>query len=674
MCVLVSQFSLPGLAAGSETSEESFATLRQGKELLEKGKYAEAAESLKAAYAELPAIRDYTLFFMAKTHNRTKGFDASAGYIDELLSSYPDSPLRKKARALRVRNLLLAGEADPLNQVFSVNAALDSRVNAALGSLEAYVTDYPEDAEMTFLLARLLKKLGKTERAKKVFILVYTGSSSYSEPAYQELSPQDITTDHLFAKASGLMKAMEYKKAETILRKILPGAKGTLREEVQRNLGLALFRQKRYGEASDSFLKAGDLYNAARSLFRAGELVSFREIVSRLASMEDKRAGSLLIAYAAKKRREGKPEESLTMYGKVRKEYPSLGEEALWGMAWTYYRKGDFADAAELFAELNEKYPGSRYIYWGKRSAEQDNQQDAASKRNEEPQGKKAFTKDFYSLLSYARNKDTLTGRSVSNVQWAFPSGGAVRGQSLSGAWAQKLSPDILPLFERSLILMGIGMKEEAVTELVRISNRVSSPEALLEVCRTLRDVGAYKRSITLISRLSEEKGARLGERMDINDILYPLAYWSTVSEVADLYKIDPFILLAVMREESRFDPHARSIAGALGLMQIMPQTAYSLDKHLKIDISDNSEIYNIRVNITIGAYYLNSLLKEFGSLPVALAAYNAGHDKVREWIKEGGYKSHDEFIEDIPYDETRNYVKRVLLTYFAYLNLTDRQ
>jgi len=108
--------------------------------------------------------------------------------------------------------------------------------------------------------------------------------------------------------------------------------------------------------------------------------------------------------------------------------------------------------------------------------------------------------------------------------------------------------------------------------------------------------------------------------------------------------------------------------------MQIMPHTARTLDRRLNLDISDDAAIYDVKTNVTIGGYYLNSLLKEFGSLPVALAAYNAGHDKVREWIKEGNYKSFDEFIEDIPYEETRTYVKRVLLTYATYMNLWEKQ
>jgi soluble lytic murein transglycosylase len=157
---------------------------------------------------------------------------------------------------------------------------------------------------------------------------------------------------------------------------------------------------------------------------------------------------------------------------------------------------------------------------------------------------------------------------------------------------------------------------------------------------------------------------------IDINTILYPTAYWHILKPIADKNDIDPMIVLSVMREESRFDPDARSIAGALGLMQIMPQTAQALNRGLRMEIDDSAKILDIEINIALGAYYLSALIKEFGSLPPAIAAYNAGEHKVREWLKKGAYTSYDEFIEDIPYDETKNYVKRVLLTYAVYLDM----
>jgi soluble lytic murein transglycosylase len=674
---------------GGVSSSDSVSALRKGKELLEKGTYDKALESLQSAYAELPVIGDYTLLFVAKAYNRLERFDESSRCIGELLKTYPDSPLVKRARALQINNVFLTRDIAWQNQK-SPGGEFPPPLSAgkseeALKYVESYAADYPDDAGMSFFFARLLKNQGRTDRAKKLFLKIYSGNNGFSELARQELQPSDITPEDMFAKASNLMKAFEHKKAEVILRKILPAAREPFRGDVLKTLGQALFRQKRYREASEVFLKAGDIYNGSRSLFRAGDLSAFTETVSRLSSMKDKRAGSLLIAYAAKKRRDGKMDEAVDIYQDVKRRYPVLTEDALWGIAWSHYRSGDFNKAEEYLTSLTERYPNSRYSYWKQRCGERETTSNTSEAGTDDarihPQGdkpvtlpnSKSFRKDFYRMLAYVGDTDNFSGRAPSRASWSR-SGRAFPDDSRRGMEPQRLPPDILPLYERFTILMELGMKDDAVVELVRLSNKITHPDLLLSLCRMLQDIGAYKRSISMISRFSDEKGLKWGDGTDVADILYPLAYWQTVSEISEHYALDPFILLAVMREESRFDPQARSIAGALGLMQIMPHTAFSLDKQLKMDIADASEIYNIRINITVGAYYLNSLLKEFASLPVALAAYNAGHDRVREWVKEGRYRSYDEFVEDIPYDETRNYVKRVLLTYFTYLSLGDRQ
>lgn len=659
LCVmLLSAPSYAGINAGPSGLHKNF---RHGKELFEKGRYDESIVAFRTAYGELPVIGDYTLLFMAKAHNRMERFDDSERCIDQLLKEYPDSSLKKKARALRLRNLVLSRETTPLNQKAQggyADSLTPDRAAVVIKHLESYVNDYPDDAEMLFFMARMMKKIGKIDTAKKLFIRIYIGNSPFSEAAYRELKPSDIKPDDMFAKALNLMKAYEFSTAETILRKILPFAGDSLHEDVQKNLGLALFRQKRYKEAAGAFLKAGDLYNGARSLYRAGDFGAFMKTVEELVTMEDKRAGPLLIAYASKKRREGKTEEALEIYNDVAVKYPSLAEDILWGIAWTHYRKGDHRKALDALTELNKKYPDPRYLYWSRRCMGHDMSLHGTP---DEQQGLKGSKRDFYSLLASMRDAENLNSRSVTQATWGKPG----RFPGLSG----DPPSDILPAIERFAILREVEMKDDAAAEILRIANKASRPDVLVYLSRALQELGEYKRSIGLLSRLPEEKGIP-----DVSDILYPLAYWQTVGEVSAQYGLNPFILLSVIREESRFDPNARSIAGALGLMQIMPQTALALDRHLKLDIGDVSEIYNIRVNVSIGAYYLNSLLKEFVSLPVALAAYNAGHDRVREWIREGRYVSPDEFIEDIPYEETRNYVKRVLHTYFTYLNLTRGQ
>jgi soluble lytic murein transglycosylase len=688
LCICTSLPSCALAGVRNASSSDAVSALGKGKDLLDKGLCDKALESLEIARAELPVIGDYTLFFMAQAYNRLERFDESSRCISDLLETHGSSPLRRKARALQIDNLFSTRDAALQSRKTSWNGFGDSlsprKTEEALRYLETYVSDYPDDAAMSFFYARLLKKLGKTEKARRLFVRIYIGNNPFSDLARRELSSSDISMDDMFARATTLMKAFEHQKAEAVLRALLPAAGEPLREEVLKTLGQALFRQKRYKEASEIFLKAGDLYNGSRSLYRAGDIAAFRETVSRLASMEDKRAGTLLVAYAAKKRRDGSLQEAIAAYQDVKKNYPSLTEDVLWGMAWAYYRNGDFRKAAEVLTALNDRYVNPRYTYWRQRSGEQDAFAGDAEGRGEDlvvlPRGDKSFTlsetkaarKDFYRMLAYVRGRESLSGRPVSGAAWTQP-GSTTLDSRRMGVQPGQLSQEVLPYYDRFTILMQMGMNDEAVGELVRMSGRITKPDLILSVCRTLQTAGAYKRSISLISRFSEEQGIKLGDNQGAADILFPLAYWQVVSDVSERYSLDPFVLLAVMREESRFDPDARSIAGALGLMQIMPHTAYRLDKQLKLNITDAADIYQIKTNITIGAFYLNSLLKEFGSLPVALAAYNAGHEKVREWVRDGKYAAYDEFIEDIPYDETRNYVKRVLLTYFTYLSLGDR-
>jgi len=154
----------------------------------------------------------------------------------------------------------------------------------------------------------------------------------------------------------------------------------------------------------------------------------------------------------------------------------------------------------------------------------------------------------------------------------------------------------------------------------------------------------------------------------ELHDLYYPLAYLNHVEEAARANGIDPLLILSIIREESRFASDARSIAGALGLMQMMPQTASKISKRAKISLGRSEELYDARTNVLIGSYYLSSLIRHFGSAPPAIASYNAGEEIVKDWLSAGKYKSMDEFVEDIPYDETRNYVKKVMSTYLEYM------
>lgn len=620
--------SFLGLAAGEGIDGK--ALLLRGKDAMDAGRYPEAIESLSAAHEKVPVMRDYILFWLSKAYQELGDINESNNKIKELLTGYPDSPLRKKARSMEIKNIIASNE---------IPLGFESQ-RPDLKVFEAYIKDYPEDYDIKFLFGQALKSRGKTERAKAIFRDIYVNSQGISsKAAHTELATSDITVYDIIEKASNLISAMEFTEAEAILRAALLKDDGRRKLEILRKLGHSVFKQKRYKESAEIYEKAGDNYWRAMALFRAGDKAAFGLTIKKLAVTGDKRTGSLMLMAASDKRRNNEIDEALDMYKTLKTNYPSEAENALWGIGWTYYLSNDYQKALDAFTELCSAYGSPKYLYWKAQALEKLGKDTAHIYR--QIAGKE---QDFYSMLAYLKSNK----------------GQGVKGLEVSTNFKTPIPKPYSS--ERIDILLELGMKKEAISELAAIARKAATPDELLSISMKLQDAGEYRLVITLVSGLPNRETA--------HDILYPLAHWTVVKEASDRYRVDPFIVLSVMREESRFDPEARSAAGALGLMQLMPQTASAMDRNVK----SRAQLYNVKTNIYLGSRYLNSLMKEFGSLPAAIAAYNAGEDAVRKWQNAGKYSSVDEFIEDIPYGETKNYVKHVLTTYFEYLKHSDRK
>jgi soluble lytic murein transglycosylase len=354
-----------------------------------------------------------------------------------------------------------------------------------------------------------------------------------------------------------------------------------------------------------------------------------------LTEKKDKQAGYLLIAVAADKRREKDFDGALQSYQEVIRNYPSDAEDALWGAGWTQYLSGDYPKAAETFSRLYATYGDMKYLYWQAKSI-------SSSGGSAEELFSKVMTAEnsFYAALAFSQNSTPMP-RPAPAAFTPVPAVEKTRSQ------------------ERIDALISLGMRQEAVTELVLQCRQISGVSDLVSAASLFQDLGEYKRAISLVTKAPYSE--------QLHRFWYPLAFWDKVEETARRNRIDPYIVLSVMREESRFDQSAKSPAGAYGLMQLMPQTAYRLDRNLNLGISRPSQLTDPGNNIALGTYYLKKLSEEFSSLPLALAAYNAGETAVKSWQHRFAYRSADEFIEDIPYAETRNYVKKVLTSYFQY-------
>ena len=155
--------------------------------------------------------------------------------------------------------------------------------------------------------------------------------------------------------------------------------------------------------------------------------------------------------------------------------------------------------------------------------------------------------------------------------------------------------------------------------------------------------------------------------------IIYPKNYKEIVSIYAEKYNVDENLIFAVIKAESNFNNEAVSHKEAIGLMQIMEETAKDVAKKydIKIDLNNaREEILNVQNNINIGSKYLQVLIEKYGNIEVALAAYNAGIGTVDNWIEKKIIKADGSDIENIPYKETNNYVRKIFRNYKIYQEL----
>nr|WP_006717915.1 lytic transglycosylase domain-containing protein [Desulfitobacterium metallireducens] len=152
--------------------------------------------------------------------------------------------------------------------------------------------------------------------------------------------------------------------------------------------------------------------------------------------------------------------------------------------------------------------------------------------------------------------------------------------------------------------------------------------------------------------------------------IFYPYPYRPTVEKYAREYGVDPYLVIAVIRAESSFMPQSESHKGALGLMQLMPNTASDIAEKMDDKSFTQEELKDPEKNIQYGTWYLANLQKEFNNIALTVAAYNGGRGHVKEWISTQQIDPNNLQIADIPFQETRQYVQRVLQFYDKYKEL----
>ncbi|MFT3916248.1 MAG: lytic transglycosylase domain-containing protein [Anaeromyxobacteraceae bacterium] len=402
---------------------------------------------------------------------------------------------------------------------------------------------------------------------------------------------------------------------------------------------------------------------------RAGAIALHRRLAEKYP--ESPLADDALFAAADLLASDGRLAEARAALGALAKAFPDgdVRDEARFRAAWLAWKEGDLDAAVAALAEIEatevgvDPYEHARAAYWRARLLAGKDAAGAAAAKALWAELVARYPADYYGLLARSRLAEA-------GGEGGFPA--PVKPVSIEPTWdAGPLADD--PHLPAARALLAMGLLEDAVAELeaVDLSRAAGAgPEPLLVVADLLDRAGDHRGAHQLLRTKARAALPRAPRAEDLRAwrIAYPPAYRDLVKRWAPPAGVPVDLLQALMREESALEPKALSPAGAVGLTQLMVPTARAIAKGAGLPRPSRADLMKADVNIRIGARYLGQLVKRFdGSLPLALAAYNAGPNAVARWVEERGAGELDAFVEQIPYDETRGYVKRVLRSYASY-------
>jgi soluble lytic murein transglycosylase len=351
---------------------------------------------------------------------------------------------------------------------------------------------------------------------------------------------------------------------------------------------------------------------------------------------------------------------AIVYYSELAKRFPwsSDAPAAHWRAAWLTYRQGDYKEAARQFDAELRLYPGSveasSALYWrGRIFAEQ--QHDPAMAAAYYEAEIRAYPHYYHAMLAEQRLK--ALGR-VRPAQVAFLD--RFQRQSIP-----KLTDDVPendPHVVKAKLLANAGLNEYIAAEIHRADG--SAEWGAFAEARIFAADGQNWRAMALMKRaLPFYTSAPIDALpMAYWRILFPKAYWGYITADARKNGLSPFMVASLIRQETQFNPRAVSGKDAYGLMQLLPRVGRAMARQEGIRYFRTSDLLNPRINILLGTRYLRQMLDKFGDQPeYAFAAYNAGDYRVADWKSDGTYSGMDEFVESIPFTETRDYVQAIL-------------
>jgi len=645
---------------------EALVGYRTAHEALARGEFAAAAAGF-AALDRDPLLEDYARFFLAETRLRA-GDDAAAleGFL-EFARRHPSSTLLPQA-------LLAAGDL----------AFRLGRFAAAAEAYRRFLERAPHLPEAGRALVRLAVARARQGSAGEAIAdlrrrWLETPTAEWGQVAREwmealarehGLALRPLTLEERMLLAQRLAEGGDTAEAVRLWEEARPELRDpTLRHRLLLRFAPALWRLGRAQEVVAllrSALReprtawAPQLrFELARYLIRTDQDAEAAVVLERLLTTdpEGAKAPDALLLLARLKE-SSQPQAALATLARLATGFPDTPQaaQARWQIGWLHYRAGRFQEAASAFRQLASASPGYRpaALYWTGRALEA--RQESAEARAAYRELLRLAPRSYYGLLAARRIEEPPA-----------PVTGPVQ---VAAEPFRLLEGDIN--FEKGRALWTLGFEAHALAELDAVLERATAePSRLYGLAVFYDSVGEVGRSLRLLRRhfgvLAE--AAAPGLPAPFWQLFYPRGYAGTVEAAAAKHGLDPLFVAAVIREESSYDSRARSWVGAIGLMQLMPETARQVAKEAGLSLPEDG-LWEPSVNIPLGVHYLARLKGRFGEPLLAVAGYNAGPHRVERWWAGRRTDDLEEFVEAIPFDETRGFVKRVLASWWQYRQL----
>jgi soluble lytic murein transglycosylase len=624
-----------------------------------RGHYPQAAKWLERA-KEDALLRDYSLYWSAENDLAQNRAAEALAELKQLRQEFPDSVMTDQA-------LQALGEAAlASNQPAEAVAALND------DSLTA------ERPSLLFLRAEAHEQAGEKDQAAADYQTIYMHfpvSEQASEAALKlsflrstpgtEIPP--IPLDQRAAHAAELFNAKNCADARNEYSQIVSQLTGADNERAQLRI-LECDPQLGSGPTALAALKVSDpdvdaerfyaLTQIYRSQQQDAEMAAAIEgAVSR--APQSRWAEMALMAAANEYWVELDREHAATYYKRLEENFPDAPDAtpAQWRVAWTSVLKRK-PDATDLLTEHVRRFPNSPFIpdalYWlGRLAGEAGN---PAAARSYYEKLAERFPASYFAAAAAIRLRDLGNGTNADPDVLALippPPPAPKLADSIPEGAADRQA--------RADALRSIAFDASAELELRAAYMATGEPRLLLEAAQAAVDGGHVGAAIVTVRLVYPQLESRPFAQVprDVWLTSYAMPFKSSIRHWSAHGGVDPMLVAGLIRQESAFDETARSNQNALGLMQLEPKTARLMAHQAKIRYSQ-ARLFEPDYNVRLGTLYLANLRKQFGSIESALAAYNAGEDRVTEWTEGQTYREPAEFVDSIPFTETREYVEIV--------------